>query len=151
MEAVRAAVVAGLVGVLGMMVLSAEVVKGVVGLVGMGVWVVGEVYVHVVVVVLATRIGVGAAEGVMLWMWRFGVEVGVGLWVYWTGFLLEYWNVIFGVWAAWVVVGFLGMADWEEIWDGTLEWFLLSWAEMVYLAGDVVRDMAKGVRVIAGW
>ncbi len=150
MEVIRGAVVAGLVGVLGVVV-APRFGAGVVGWVCALLWVVGEVYVHVVVVVLVMRFGVGVVEGVMLWVWDAGVEVGVGLWECWTGFLWEYWSVIFGVWAAWVVVGLLGMADWEEIWDGTMEWWLLSWAERVYLAGDVVRDMAKGVRAVGGW
>ena len=49
--------------------------------------------------------------------------------------------------ASWVGYWMMCMVDFEEMWNGTVKAVVLRCAEVIYLAGDVVRDVVKGRRV----
>ncbi|KAL2176965.1 uncharacterized protein P884DRAFT_330213 [Thermothelomyces heterothallicus CBS 202.75] len=65
--------------------------------------------------------------------------------VQWTGFVRRHWVVIFAGLACWGLWEWLSNLDYDVLWVEAAHWFLLTCAELVYLSGDVVRDMAKSI------
>ena len=111
-------------------------------------WPVLQVYLLAVVVTSGVR---WAPE--LLWfgrevVWFVVLAVGaavvqvVGVWV---GVVRANWVVLFVAWAGWVTWGLVTRVDHGEVAEGTVGWVLYRSAGLLYWAGDVVRDVARGV------
>ncbi|KAK4096542.1 hypothetical protein N658DRAFT_480520 [Parathielavia hyrcaniae] len=76
--------------------------------------------------------------------WRTAVEVAGEVGGYWGGVFMRYWRVVFVGGVGWVCLSVAREVDWDEIFSETAGAVLLLCAEVVYLSGDVVSDMARG-------
>ena len=85
-----------------------------------------------------------AREVVWFGVWAVGVAV-VEVVRMWVAVLRATWVVVFVTWAAWVGWGLVSRVSYEAVGEGTAEWVLYRGAELLYWAGDVVRDVARGV------